>query len=206
LLGLLALVFAGLHLRSVMRTRYSDSPGIPLILDLSSQPAGAPQTARTLPHHPPFKAAAPRPEAPHHPQQNYRIPAVEPHPDTEQTVSLAWSAELPLEILPGKLELLEGEKAIREIQFVRTMSGPLEFTIGRSPGPPDRHIRLDEPTVSRLHAHMRLERGKGWLIANRSDTTPLRVNGREVIIPTDYRMLADGDLVQIGHVFLRFRN
>ncbi len=194
-LGLLAALFAVLHWRSTTRTAYSDGPGIPLIIDLETLPASRPQLRSAMQEAPP---PPPRESSPEH--------KLEPVGDTEQTISFNWSAELPMEILPGKLEMLEDGEAVREIQFIRTMSGPLEFTIGRSAGAPDRHIRLDVPTVSRLHAHMRLERGRGWLIANRSATNPVRLNGQELKIKTDYQALADGDLIQIGQVFLRFRN
>ncbi len=211
-LALLAVLLAVLYWRSIAQTRPSNERRIPLIFDLDALPRadgnvpapvlGMPAQSRASQ---PAVAEPPLPPPPPPPQPTYTTKKPEPSGDDEELTVFVDSSEVALEILPGKLEILEDGQAVREIQFIRTMSGPLEFTIGRSQGPPDRHIRLDAPTVSRLHAQMRLDRGKGWLIANRSETNPVRLNGREVAAAPDYQALSDGDLLQIGQFHLRFR-
>ena len=210
-LALLAVLVTALYWRSITQTRSRDNQRIPLIFDLDALP----RASGNVPA--PVLDAPPR-----NPVSEHRVaePPSLPSPPTEPTFTrkkpessdgddeltvFVDSSEVPLEILPGRLEILEDGQAVRDIQFIRTMSGPLEFTIGRSQGPPDRHIRLDAPTVSRLHAQMRLDRGKGWLIANRSETNPVRLNGQEVATAPDYQALSDGDLIQIGQFHLRFR-
>src|SRR5688500_12886718 len=63
-----------------------------------------------------------------------------------------------LQFLQGRFEVLEGREIGQEIRFVRQPgSAETEVTFGRQDGTPDRHIQLDEPSVSRLHAQMRLD-------------------------------------------------
>ena len=79
-----------------------------------------------------------------------------------------------------------------------------ELTIGRTSGPPYRHIQISAATVSRMHARIRFEDGT-WRICNLSTTNPLRVNEREVNA-MDEVPLADGDRIQIGEVELNYRD
>ena len=110
-----------------------------------------------------------------------------------------------LQLLPGRLLLLdETGKASREFRFVRQAGAVTEVTIGRQDAPPERHVRLLAPTVSRLHARMRWAGGQ-WTIANLSQTNPLRVNGWSLQAGSAPRMLMDGDRVAVGEVDLLFR-
>lgn len=114
-------------------------------------------------------------------------------------------AERTLQFLPGRFEVLTGGKGLgSEIRFVRT-GGPdgSSITIGRSEGPPYRHIQLDVPTVSRRHAHMRWD-GMRWSLTNLSTTNPVAING--VALPGEGTAidLVDGDRVEMGEVTLRF--
>lgn len=110
-----------------------------------------------------------------------------------------------LQLLPGCLERIAGAGADAEIRFVRAHGDAVpEFTLGRSEGPADRHVRLEAPTVSRLHARMRFERGR-WRIANLSSTNPLAVNGEALAAGGDAAELADGDEIRMGELIFRFR-
>ena len=65
---------------------------------------------------------------------------------------------------------------------------------------PDQHIQLQDPSVSRYHAVIRLTQGKHWIEDSHS-TNGLRVNGNLV----KKALLEDGDLLQLGNTRLQFR-
>ncbi len=110
-----------------------------------------------------------------------------------------------LQLLPGRLLVLDDTgKATRELRFARQPGAVTEVTIGRLDAPPERHVRLWAPTVSRLHARMRWVGGQ-WTIANLSQTNPLRVNGWSLQAGSTPRTLMDGDRVAVGEVDLLFR-
>jgi pSer/pThr/pTyr-binding forkhead associated (FHA) protein len=77
-----------------------------------------------------------------------------------------------------------------------------EVTIGRQSGPPESHVRLPAPTVSRLHARLRFE-GGGWRIENLSQTNPLSLNGQPLADATA-SPLHDGDQLEVGEYVLVF--
>jgi hypothetical protein len=105
--------------------------------------------------------------------------------------------------LPGHLELT-AQSGRPEIRFPRQPGARAEITLGRREGPPSLHVRLDAPTVSRLHARMSFADGR-WAIANLSATNPVQVNGRRLGGAAEPQRLADGDVIQIGEVRLVFR-
>lgn len=70
-------------------------------------------------------------------------------------------------------------------------------TIGRTG---DNTIILDDPSVSRQHAKIRLE-GYTFTIFDLGATNPTRVNGQEI----GRHQLVDGDRVEIGHIVLVFK-
>jgi len=110
-----------------------------------------------------------------------------------------------LQFLPGRLEILSGRDAGREIRFVR-VPGPdgTTVTFGRSEGPAYRHIQLREATVSRLHARLRLEEGI-WHLTNLSETNPVVMGGR--LMTRDEEIpVADGDRIEMGEVVFGFRS
>lgn len=110
-----------------------------------------------------------------------------------------------LQFLPGRLQILDGQDAGREVRFVR-VPGPDGTTVsfGRSEGPAYRHIQLREGTVSRAHARMRLEEGT-WHLTNLSDTNPVVVNGRTMAAGEELPV-ADGDRIEMGEVVFGFRS
>lgn len=126
-----------------------------------------------------------------------RIPRSRPAPDSAAAVGT-------LRMLPGRL-VPEDRQALRDdIRFIALdTTGEQRFTLGRGDGPLHEHIQIAAPTVSRRHASMVYASGV-WSIANLSETNPVRVNGNELRGPEDLP-LAEGDLVEMGDLVLRFR-
>lgn len=116
----------------------------------------------------------------------------EDHGDDARTVQL----------LPGRLQVVNGEKHGREIRFVKTSEQ--RYTFGRHPGDGPDHIQLPNPTVSREHAAMRFVDGQ-WRIQNLSTTNPLIINGERSERRGTEHVLEDGDRVEMGEIVLLFR-
>jgi hypothetical protein len=134
-----------------------------------------------------------------------------PHPPADDhaaaegaTIRFQRQQEERVQLLPGRLEIEEGSDRGQEIRFVRVLGEPPEVTIGRGEGPPYRHIKLSARTVSRQHALLKFENGH-WKISNLSQTNPTVVNGEELDDGADYRLLNDGDTIEMGEIVLRFR-
>lgn len=108
-----------------------------------------------------------------------------------------------LQMLPGRLVLLEGEEAGREIRFVRLGGNPQRVTLGRNAGRPYEHVQLRAQTVSRVHAQMQYDEGR-WYVENLSRTNPLVVNGRAVAAGGAPTPLSEGDVIELGEVMCRF--
>lgn len=121
-----------------------------------------------------------------------------------ETVRIDRPFDQPLQLLPGRLQILEGARGGQEIRFFRIPGETPSITIGRDAGPPERHVRLAARTVSRLHARMQFEDGR-WTITNLSLTNPLVLNGEELPAAAGSRLLDEGDRIEIGEVVLRFR-
>jgi hypothetical protein len=132
---------------------------------------------------PPAGAAAPRP-----------IEPAEPVADSAR-----------LQLLPGVFEVENGPGLGPELRFFRVSSmEDAVITLGREEGEPYRHVRLDAPTVSRLHARIRFA-DRRWTIANASAMNPVIVNGEE-LHADEALALADGDRIRIGEFVFRYRN
>jgi pSer/pThr/pTyr-binding forkhead associated (FHA) protein len=108
-----------------------------------------------------------------------------------------------MRLLPGRLEVEEGEDGRTEIRFVDSPGGKVEVTFGRRSGEPFRHVQLRSPTVSREHARM-TRTNADWLIENLSETNPILVNGTPLQV-ADRLTLKDGDRVEMGEVVFRYR-
>jgi pSer/pThr/pTyr-binding forkhead associated (FHA) protein len=121
-----------------------------------------------------------------------------------ETVRLQRPLDEALQLLPGRLQVIEGGNRGQDIRFIRTPGEVPSITIGREYGPPDRHVRLEANTVSRLHARMQFEDGR-WRISNLSLTNPLVLNGQALPVAAGSRLLDEGDRIEIGEVVLRFR-
>jgi pSer/pThr/pTyr-binding forkhead associated (FHA) protein len=113
-----------------------------------------------------------------------------------------------VEFLPGRLDVLQGRGvAGQEVRFVRP-ARPGErpvVTFGRGEGPLYRHVQLNVPTVSRLHARLSLDAAAGgWVVENLSSTNPTVVNGEELPAGDAPRPLRDGDRLEMGEVVFTY--
>jgi hypothetical protein len=121
-----------------------------------------------------------------------------------KTIRFYRPPEGTLQMLPGRLEIVEGEDRGQAIRFVRTRGGLQQVTFGRREGAPYEHIQLRAPTVSRQHARLDFEHGH-WNIYNLSETNPVLVNGESLAAGHGVRPLSDGDRIEMGEVVFRFR-
>jgi FHA domain len=122
-----------------------------------------------------------------------------------ETVRFLRPGEEPVQILPGRLEVLSGETKHREIMFVRAPGEPAELILGREPGHSPQTVALQSDTVSRRHARFTYSDGH-WAVTNLSQTNPVVVNDERIVDSSMERPLADGDRVELGEVVLRFRS
>jgi hypothetical protein len=168
----------------------------------SASPAPAP-TAGTTVDQSPSDMRAPRPATPAVSRAPIEAPVpslIEERNGSEAPVSDG--AENTLQILPGRLAVVEGMDKSEPVRFVRT--GPrVEVTFGRAEGPLYEHVQLRSQTVSRKHACMRFD-GAGWTLVNFSRTNPVTVNGEELIADGDPRRLHEGDRIGMGEVTFIF--
>ena len=125
--------------------------------------------------------------------------------EQSETVKFRRPGEEPIQILPGRLEVLSGEPTHREILFVRAAGEPAELILGREPGTSPQTVALNSDTVSRRHARFAYANGR-WAVANLSRTNPVVVNDEPMNDANIERPLADGDRVELGEVILRFRS
>lgn len=113
--------------------------------------------------------------------------------------------ESMVQMLPGRLEVVEGTGLGQEIRLFRISSlEEPEITFGRSAGPEYRHVQLKLPTVSRLHARIRYQ-NRSWKIGNLSEINPVALNDQEMAAGEEL-ILEDGDRIRIGEAVFRFRN
>lgn len=109
-----------------------------------------------------------------------------------------------VEFLPGRLEVVAGPDAGKEIRFARAPGDTdVEVTFGRSEGPPNRHVQILARTVSRRHALMSLI-DEHWQLTNLSTTNPLVLNGRVLAANEVAPLLVEGDRVEMGEVVFIF--
>jgi hypothetical protein len=124
------------------------------------------------------------------------VPAAKP-------ISEPFRPESTVQLLPGRLEVLEGKGLGQEIRLFRlsSLEDP-EITFGRSEGPEYRHVQLKLPTVSRMHARVRFQERR-WRISNLSEVNPVVVNDQEMAHGEEVA-LQDGDQIRIGEAVFRF--
>ena len=125
----------------------------------------------------------------------------EPSPDA--TVVFTRPVDEPMQILPGRLQIIAGEPATDDLRLFSRMGEPARIIVGRETGPPHQYITLHSPTVSRRHARMDFENGS-WTITNLSQTNPVLVNDRALTNGGSARKLSNGDRIELGEVALRF--
>ena len=122
-----------------------------------------------------------------------------------ETIRFRRPSDEPIQILPGRLEVVSGEPRHREIRFVRVPGEPAQLIVGREPGRSPQHVTLESNTVSRRHARFAFNNGR-WAVANLSQTNPVVVNDEDLLDSAGERPLADGDKIELGEVVLRYRS
>ncbi|GJG88236.1 hypothetical protein tb265_34170 [Gemmatimonadetes bacterium T265] len=123
-----------------------------------------------------------------------------------ETLRFALPDEGTLQFLPGRLQVVVGPEAGREIRFVRSPNtGETDVTFGRSEGPPHRHVQLLVPTVSRRHALMSLL-DEHWSLQNLSATNPVTLNERRLAPDEVVPLLVDGDRIEMGEIVFVFHS
>jgi hypothetical protein len=123
-----------------------------------------------------------------------------------ETLRFSVPSDGPMELLPGRLEIVAGPESGREIRFVRAQGEvDVEVTFGRSEGPPNRHVQILARTVSRRHAIMTLI-DDHWQLTNLSSTNPLVLNGRVLAGNEVAPLLVEGDRIEMGEVAFVFHD
>jgi FHA domain-containing protein len=122
-----------------------------------------------------------------------------------ETIRFRRPSDEPVQILPGRLEVVSGEARHREIRFVRVPGEPAQLIVGREPGRSPQNVTLESHTVSRRHARFAFNNGR-WAIANLSQTNPVVVNDENLPDSAGERPLVDGDKIELGEVVLRYRS
>ena len=135
--------------------------------------------------------------------RDYAYASGDEEPPPGETVRFRRPSDEPVQLLPGRLEVISGDPQHEEIRFVRIPGQPAELTVGRDPGDSVQHVTLRSSTVSRQHARFRYSNGR-WVVANLSRTNPVIVNDEELSARDGARDLADGDRLALGEVVLRF--
>jgi hypothetical protein len=121
-----------------------------------------------------------------------------------RSVRFSVPTDATLQFLPGRLEITNGADRGRDLRFVRMPGAAItEITFGRCAGAPYRHVQLEDATVSRKHARLRLQQQR-WHLTNWSSTNPVLHNGVELAVDEEVA-LSDGDRVDMGEVIFRFR-
>ncbi len=92
-----------------------------------------------------------------------------------------------------RLVIVSGEQAGDEVTIGRT-----EFRIGRTKG--DNDFAINHRSISRNHAKLLFDSKGGWRIVDLQSANGVRVNGEDYADAP----IAPGDLVELGHVKLRF--
>ncbi len=191
------------------------SPTLPVPAELPPAQPTAPSGLAQAPAPPPPQPPVAPPAEPH--ARGVAPPSPAPTSPPQQNGSGARPAPAPavavsggamegtLQLLPGRLELLEGGGAgmAREVRFVRVPGRDPEVTFGREEGDPFLHVRLNLPTVSRRQARLRFRDGR-WTLHNESHTNPTLVSGDPLSPDGPGRVLNDGDRIEMGTVIYRF--
>ena len=124
-------------------------------------------------------------------------------PASTETVHFRRPSDQALQLLPGRLQVLSGLAAPREIRFVRIPGERPQLILGREPGSSPPHVTLPSSTVSRQHARLDFSGGR-WGLTNLSRTNPVVVNDETLSSADGERALTDGDRIELGEVVLRF--
>ena len=156
---------------------------------------------------PPADRPVARPRSVEPPPVGDRRPAAprDSDDDNAETIRFVRASDLEtaVQLLPGRLEVLEGATPHREIRFMRVPGEAAHVILGREMRLSPHYVGLGSPTVSRRHARFDFTNNQ-WVVRNLSRTNPLVVNDDELFDTDVARPLADGDRLELGDVVLRF--
>lgn len=192
--------------RSRRPTPQESWPPFPLVFPVGPGQLGA-QDASGVPV-PARPSRVPPPVVPPEPPSVPQVLDAEFHnlsedePDASATVRFRRPTEHAVQLLPGRLEVLAGERRHREIRLVRVPGESPEVVLGRERTDAPGRVAFQSSTVSRSHARLAYVDGI-WKVANLSQTNPLVVNDERVSVDRE-RTLTDGDRLELGEVVLRF--
>lgn len=110
-----------------------------------------------------------------------------------------------IKLLPGYLEVLSGDDAVKEIRFYKLKGEAVpETTFGRATGRPYVHIQLKPMTISSRQAKLSFDQGQVKLTNFASnESNPTKVNGRDLGVD-EMVVLKDGDRIDMGEVAFKF--
>jgi hypothetical protein len=108
-----------------------------------------------------------------------------------------------IQLLPGRLELVDPDVIQQEIRFLRGSSKEQAVTLGWNLGEPPDHVTLNHSSVAPEHARMTYREGRWW-IESLSRHDPVSVNRRSVPFGGEPLSLANGDEIRIGAVVFTF--
>ena len=115
-----------------------------------------------------------------------------------------------VKVLPGRFEVTDGESAMREVRLFSTSDNPgREFLLKRVDGNgavPSNVVGFKSQTVSTNQGKIICSNSGQYTIINYADPhqkNPVVVNNRP-LAESESAQLADGDLIQIGEVKLRY--
>jgi hypothetical protein len=150
-------------------------------------------------------APAPQPVAVEPERMNDRVPVMPRDADDDEAMTMRFvrPSDVVVQLLPGRLEVLEGRTPHREIRFLCATGESPHVILGRRLGVTPHYIGLGSPTVSRRHARLDFADNR-WIVKNLSRTNPLIINDDELSDTEPARPLADGDRLELGDVVLRF--
>ena len=193
-----AVVVLGLMSFLVLRRRVERCPACGRVMDSSwggvcrfcaadvATPVGPSTVTAPVAELPTAPQVPVAPEAVHMPTAAMRPTPEAVGPPPPETISLRRKPQAM-----GWLMVEKGPRAGQEFRLGEVTA------IGRSG---DNDIILDDPSVSRQHAKVRLE-GQSFTIFDLGATNPTRVNGQEI----GKHQLVDGDRIEIGSVVLVFK-
>jgi hypothetical protein len=121
----------------------------------------------------------------------------------DETIKFAEPPSGTLKLLPGRLELISGDKSKKEIRF-RKLPNVKEaaLTFGRESGNLYTHVQLKPMTVSLNQAKIVFKDGK-HILYNYSKTNPTVVNGKPVL-EGQCMELNTGSKIEMGEVKFEF--
>ncbi len=129
-------------------------------------------------------------------------PLEEDEPASHQATAIIRTDQLPNRVreirdLPEsqrpRLVIVSSDQAGQETTVQRS-----EFRIGRTTG--DNDLAINHRSISRNHAKLVLDPGGGWRLLDLQSANGVRVNGEDYADAP----LVSGDLIELGHVKLRF--